>query len=170
MTPYGRRNAWRRFIDYVVLDGLIGNTDRHHENWALLLREHTGEEWNGLVAPTFDHASSLGRELVDESAGKCRRRLLSERRVGQYSEKARGAIFWAPGDAHGLPPLELVRRGARVHPEFFGRSLRRLEYVDRAVLENIVGRIPTDWMSDLARTFAVELMAYNLGELRKVVV
>jgi len=74
-----------------VLDAVIGNTDRHHENWGILLRR-TKRRWMGMLAPTFDHASSLGRELRDETRGKCRRRLLSENQVGAYSEKATGAI------------------------------------------------------------------------------
>ena len=41
---------------YLVFDALIGNTDRHHENWAILLRAPTSIL---EVAPTFDHASSL---------------------------------------------------------------------------------------------------------------
>ena len=51
------------FAEYVVLDAVIGNTDRHHENWAWL------QDQNAFViprlAPSFDHASSLGRELTD---------------------------------------------------------------------------------------------------------
>jgi hypothetical protein len=48
------------FAYYVVLDALMGNTDRHHENWGIS-RRREGENWKGRLAPTFDHASSLGR-------------------------------------------------------------------------------------------------------------
>jgi len=44
------------FCGYLVLDAWIGNTDRHHENWAVIAR---GQE--RILAPTYDHASSLGR-------------------------------------------------------------------------------------------------------------
>lgn len=107
---------------------------------------------------------------MDESSGKCRRRLLDQRRVGSYSENARGAIVWTTNDRHGLSPLELVRRAAPAQSVFFRASLKRLEAIDRPVLESIISRIPADWMSDLARTFAAELMSYNLSELRKVIV
>ena len=48
------------FAGYLVLDALIGNQDRHHENWATL-------SGGGLdrLAPSFDHASSLGFQLTD---------------------------------------------------------------------------------------------------------
>ena len=85
-----------RFAGYLVLDAVIGNTDRHHENWGLLLkRTETG--WKGRVAPSFDHASSLGRELQDSA----RDRILEQRRVGRYSERGRGGIYWSEGDKRG---------------------------------------------------------------------
>ena len=167
LAPEAARWAKERLADYLVLDALIGNTDRHHENWGIL-RKKTERGWQGMLAPTFDHASSLGRELVDDSAGKCRRRLLAEGRLAQYAEKAPGAIFWQVTDKHGISPLELVRRAAGLHPELFAPALKRLEKLDRARLHMIVTRVPEDWMSELARDFAVTLMCYTLNQLKKI--
>ena len=44
--------AQRRIAEYVVLDALIGNTGRHHENWGLLRRRvegFTGQRTNGTA-------------------------------------------------------------------------------------------------------------------------
>jgi hypothetical protein len=155
------------FAGYLVLDALIGNTDRHHENWGIL-RKRVGDHWQGMLAPTFDHASSLGRELVDASEGRCRERLLRERRVGNYAEKAPGAIFWDRADRRGLSPLELVRRAAASHPELFQPALARLERLDRQRVLAIIDRVPADWMTPLAREFALELMCYNSKELGNI--
>jgi len=167
LSADARKRAKEQLADYLVLDALIGNTDRHHENWGIL-RKRTESGWLGWMAPTFDHASSLGRELVDDSAGKCRRRLLAEGRMAQYAEKAPGAIFWQATDKHGISPLELVRCAAALHPELFGPALKRLVKLDRATLQGIVRRVPIDWMSELARDFAVELMCYTLEQLRRI--
>ena len=53
-------SAWEVFVGYLVLDALIGNTDRHDENWAVIVSES-----GRYLAPTFDHASSLGFLLSD---------------------------------------------------------------------------------------------------------
>ena len=82
--------AKQQMAELIVLDALIGNTDRHHENWGIL-RWRMDKGWQAFLAPSFDHASSLGRELVDESKGKCRSRLLREGHVGDYVENALGA-------------------------------------------------------------------------------
>ncbi|MCQ9163910.1 HipA domain-containing protein [Arthrobacter sp. STN4] len=44
------------FSGYLLFDALIGNTDRHSQNWAVETTQ-TGEMH---LAPSFDHATSLG--------------------------------------------------------------------------------------------------------------
>ena len=152
-----------RIAEYIILDALIGNTDRHHENWGVL-RRWSGEYWEGFMAPSFDHASSLGRELLDVR----REMLLSENRVGEYAEKGRGAVYWSEDDRHGLSPLELVRRSAISYPDIFHTSGKNLKIVDEKAMEDIVYRIPNNWMSTSARKFAITLLCYNLGCLRQL--
>ena len=71
------RKAKRLVAEYVVLDAQIGNTDRHHENWGVLV-DLSEESVRLTVAPSFDHAYSLGRELRDTR----RDWLLAANRVG----------------------------------------------------------------------------------------
>jgi hypothetical protein len=151
----------------MVLDALIGNTDRHHENWGVLLRQGRGISL-GEIAPSFDHASSLGRELRDHGEGRTRERILEEHRIGAYSERARGAIFWSADELHAPSPLELVRRASREFPDDFSGALRRLQDVRPSQLSTCVDRVPHSWISRLASQFAVELMSYNLCEMRKL--
>lgn len=89
------------------------------------------------MAPSFDHASSLGRELRDARRGPS--------------------------------PLELVRRAARDGPELFRPTVPKLDSLNENTLREIVGRVPSGWMSTLARKFAVELMVYDLDQLREAI-
>ena len=56
-----RGDGFDMFVGYLMFDALIGNTDRHHENWGVT----TGHGQPQALAPTYDHASSMGRELSD---------------------------------------------------------------------------------------------------------
>ena len=155
--------AKRTIASYTVLDALIGNTDRHHENWGLLLRRQD-YSLRGFVALSFDHASSLGRELLDDR----RDRFLEENRVGDYAEKGRGAIYWSEDERRGPSPLELVRRAARDYSNLFRPVLLKLAEIDESVFSEIVRRIPPDWMTSSAREFAVKLLCYNYRQLKEI--
>ena len=157
------RTAKLRIAEYVVLDALVGNTDRHHENWGLL-RRRVGDRWKSRVAPSFDHASSLGRELLDER----RDRLLTESRIGSYAEKGRGAVYWSEDEQHGPSPLELVRRAAQAHPDLFRPAILKLKKADKDVFHQIVNQVPSDWMSHSSRMFAVALLRYNYEQLKEI--
>ena len=61
----GRERMLEQLASYALLDGLIGNTDRHHENWMVAYVPE-GNDTVLRSMPSFDHASSLGRELADE--------------------------------------------------------------------------------------------------------
>jgi len=61
------------FVGSLLLDALIGNGDRHHENWAVIHGTASRR-----LAPSYDHASSLGsrapRRGPRGSAGRHRSR------------------------------------------------------------------------------------------------
>ena len=157
------RAAKLRIAEYVVLDALIGNTDRHHENWGLL-RRRVGDRWKSRVAPSFDHASSLGRELLDER----RDRLLAENRIGSYAEKGRGAIYWSEDEQHGPSPLDLARRAAQAYPDLFRPAILKIKKADKDVFREIIQQIPADWMTHSSRMFAGALLLYNYERLKEI--
>ena len=160
----------RQFAEYLVLDAVIGNTDRHHENWGILrTRIETSPGWTRTLDPSFDHASSLGRELSDEK----RDMRLCENRIGHYAERgSRGkrgrGIHWSSSDERAPSPLELVRLAAHGEPDLFRPAISRLEKLDDDSLREIVNRVPDDWMSSAAREFAIALMRYNVTTMREM--
>ena len=98
-NPDWARRAKLKIADYIVLDAVIGNTDRHHENWGIL-RRRVRARLIGRMAPSFDHASALGRELLDER----RKLLLDANRVGDYV--AKGAVAGSTGRRRmAAPPV-----------------------------------------------------------------
>ena len=155
--------AKMRIGECLVLDALVGNTDRHHENWGLLRRKvnnHSEES----VAPSYDHASALGRELRDSR----RASLLSTRGVGRYVERGRGAVYLSSDASRALSPLELVRRAADAHPAAVQPVLRRVKSLQDGAVTDVVNGVPCDWMSRPARDFTVTMLCYATKELRRL--
>lgn len=140
---------------HATLDAVIGNTDRHHENWAIL---RTEAEPGVRLAPSYDHASSLGRELTDDR----RRAILAGNRVPEYVARGRGGIYWRGSDERGENPLRLVVRamGLRAGRPAFADWLDRLAKTEEESMRRALDRIPPDWASDDARALAFSMMEF----------
>ena len=145
--------------EYLVLDALIGNTDRHHENWGIVVE--ISEPMR--LTPSFDHASSLGRELLDPK----RKMWLSGGQIKNYATRARGGIYWSTQDKKAPSPLELVRRSVKDsrYRKVFVQAIKKLSELDRSSVCDIVNRVPARWMSPTAKEFAIELVNYNTNQL-----
>ena len=162
-SPKAADRAKRRFAEYMMLDALIGNTDRHHQNWGIV-RKLEEDEWFGPLAPSYDHASSLGRELLDSA----RDRHLSDG-VERYAERGRGGIYWNRNDRRAPSPLRLAIMAAERYPDMFVPALKKLDGVSESDIVRVVNRIPDGWMSESAVCFAIALMRYNLAKIREAV-
>ena len=161
MNPMPR---WDVMMDdlasYSLLDGLIGNTDRHHENWMVAYVEDAGNI-EMYVAPSFDHASSLGRELFDER----REQLLSSDGVLDYLKRGRGGVFVDNFRRHAPPPLRLAQLLCRWRPELARDWAARLNSVPDTEFRSVIDRIPPEFMSDTAKEFAYQVVITSKAEL-----
>jgi hypothetical protein len=118
---------------YMVFDALIGNTDRHHENWGLKVQLASPSPTSHWIttAPSFDHASSLGRELLDAK----RSELLADNGVAKYLSKARGGVFLDSAQRHGENLFVLVKNATAKYPEYFRSALNKVKSLDLAQLK-----------------------------------
>lgn len=151
-------SAYDVFCGYLVLDALVANRDRHDHNWAVVIPP-TSER--PCLASSFDHASSLGFNLVDHT----RRLMLDEQRVVKW---ARGGTAWR---FQHQPPMSSVEtlvdlavrslEQASVHARSTWKdSVRRLRIADVVpIVRETLG------MSEVAGTFALELLRINRQRL-----
>lgn len=146
---------------YVVLDALIGNVDRHHQNWGCLLQMLPEGNSRLTIAPSFDHASSLGRELLPDDA----ERLMADKRVANYAEKGRGGIYRASDDKRGANPLALACELANERPDLFAPWLEHLRQMPMESLAACIERLPDSWAALSNRRFAVELIRHSYSTL-----
>jgi len=163
-----RREASYSMIGYLVLDALIGNTDRHHQNWGLIMTWTTEKVdppfFSFRLSPTFDHASSLGRELTDEA----RIRRLKENSVAVYVQKGRGGIFLDSTSPRGLSPIAVVEMLANRYPAFFKPWQNRVAELSVKTLASLLDRVPNARMTDAARQFALQLLCESRGLILKM--
>ena len=146
-------SAWDVFAGFLVLDALIGNTDRNELNWAVI---DIGA--SRRLSPTFDHASSLGFLLNNSE----RERRLTTNDLG-YTPEA-----WADraeSKFEGKPhPVDVAVEAWEVlDGEVRDHWLNRCEDVDRLV--EPIWLVPEHRMSRPAREFADRVLRRNRERL-----
>jgi hypothetical protein len=155
------------FVGYLALDALLGNTDRHHENWGWVI-ELDGKKSIVRLAPTFDHASSLGCHETDESKD---RRLCSTDRnfdCGGYAARARSALFLNAADKKPLGTHAAFLEAARRHPEAGRYWIETILKIRGEVFDILLGEVPSRRLSNTSRRFALEILMSNHRALAEI--
>jgi hypothetical protein len=151
--------------EYMVFDALIGNTDRHHENWGFQARAGADPRTFTLsAAPSYDHASSLGRECLDD---RCEQ-ILREKRVPAYVRAGRGGLYWQETDTKGANPLELVKLASAKYPRYFAPALQKICRLSEDDAWHAINRVPIDRASDAAKRLAHAMVCFSLTELKQL--
>lgn len=162
--PVEVRTAWDVFAGYLLLDAWIGNTDRHHENWALV-ESAAGGRAERRLAPTHDHGSSLGRNEPDWK----RQRRLETRDVNDtveaYAARAASKLYLRPGEARSLSTLEAFQQAMGMTPVASRAWLRRLMEIDPGAVDALFERIPRERISPTATLFAQRILRFNRSRL-----
>lgn len=158
--PPGIRLATDVFVAYLLLDALIGNTDRHHENWALIQEPEEATARRHL-APSFDHGSCLGCHLRDEN----RLQRLSTRdrafTVEAYADKAPSAFYADQSASKPLSTMAAFRLGTQRSPKAAGVWLDRLRSVEVRKCDDIFNALPGHRCSEPSVSFARRLLLHN---------
>ena len=92
LNEYGLVDEMPHIITTIIFDSLIGNGDRHQENWGFIIPSmHGVDTIKGVFAPIYDSGSCLGRELLDKKVEKM---LNDDRMLCAYINRDHCEIRW----------------------------------------------------------------------------
>ncbi|QDZ09089.1 hypothetical protein FPZ24_07075 [Sphingomonas panacisoli] len=128
---------WARTFAF---DALIGNTDRHQENWGLLW-SNSGTVPRVRFSPAFDNGTSLGHEITEAALPKFE----DDVHLARYVSRGRHHMKWTLSDGR-LGHFEMLHRLLESHPS----ARRAVRMVANAGWESIAEEI--NGVTQLART------------------
>jgi len=101
---------WARTMAF---DALLGNSDRHTENWGFLVRRRPDGQSDYEIAPVFDNATSLGYEWKELAiAEKSNAAALAD-----YIAKGRTHLGWDMASDVATNHFTLIKYMVRDYPE-----------------------------------------------------
>ncbi len=151
-------NAGDLFCGYLLLDALISNQDRHHENWAIITNN---EDNTHSLSPTYDHAACLGRELTDESRSERLASKDTNRQIATFVKKARSELFASIGDKKTLTTLDAFYLSVEKRAVAKQHWMSKLDELTNDTLNNILDSVPDEIMTPTAKKFTFEMLIEN---------
>lgn len=154
-VPY---SAIGMFCGYLLLDALISNQDRHHENWGILLDSTTNTKY---LSPTFDHAASLGRELTDKNREAKLKSKDKNQSVTFFVSKARSGLYLNENDPHTLITVNAFYEAVKNHPTIKNHWLEKLHKLSESQIKEILAGFTEEVMSSISKEFALKMIIEN---------
>lgn len=154
--PAGIESAVDVFVGYIILDSLIANQDRHHENWAAI-RQPDGN----FLAPTYDHGASLARNLSDDERYERLNSNDKGRQIPHFAARARSAFYGEHTNGRPLSTLDAAVAFAAVAPNAARIWCEQIRNIDSDDFEGILRQVPTERMSTICREFTLMLILEN---------
>lgn len=166
--PMGVDTAVDVFVGYLMFDALVGNTDRHHENWAVIKR--LALEAQGLVldlrlSPTYDHASCLGRNESDAKRVERLRTRDKGNTVEAYADRCASALYVTATDPKPLRTFDAFRQASEKAPGAAEGWRERLRAVGEAEITRVLSEVPRERFSTVAMEFAMRILLHNRARI-----
>lgn len=148
---YAAEDLLQAFSDMVVFDVLIGNMDRHHENWGVCedkkYKQQVLFDKSKLVAlrrftPLFDHGSSLMFELSDSDVDSI---IADEQKLERYVDGVKFG-FLLDIDGYKTNPFHLLNQHIEQNTSWRSRikkSLQKIKSLDLLALAELIIQMPT---------------------------
>lgn len=120
-------HSWREYWGLCLgFDAVIGNTDRHQENWGLIWDD---EERGVRLSPYFDNGTSLGHEL---NSHKMAHYMKDRRALDAYINRGKHHMKWRASDGERLGLSDGVARYCQTYPQLIPLLRAGLQWDDES--------------------------------------
>lgn len=94
---------WARVFAF---DALIGNTDRHQDNWGVIWYGIGPQQVVPEFAPAFDNGTALGHEILEENLSKFN----EPEKLSRYINRGTHHVRWRVADRNRCQHFALIER------------------------------------------------------------
>lgn len=104
------RGSWKEcWAKTLTFDALIGNTDRHQDNWGVILNVVSDEMY---MSPVFDNGTSMGHEITEEKLVT-----YDDAAFDRYISRGAHHMKWDLSDPTRMRHVDMLKKLAIEFPE-----------------------------------------------------
>mgnify|MGYP004525301021 CR=1 FL=1 len=141
------KNLFKGFIRIMVFDALIGEQDRHEENWGI-----TEKDGKFCISPLYDNGDSLLREFKNYDNAK--KYYDGTKNFDKFIEKSKTLIYKEDCDKK-YKHFELIQYLVDKFPALVIPEIQKLKVLTDDVIEDIVDRIPDELLTDEHKKYII---------------
>ena len=146
------------FIGYLIFDTWISNQDRHHENWGIILSKE-----DVYFAHTYDHAAGLGSKVSDEEADSRLKTNDVNYSVKKFVTRAKTPFY--DDNNKKMKTIDVARILIKKYPTQTCYWIDKIEKISQEDINNILEKVPAQFMSSVSKKFASSLLYENRKRL-----
>ncbi len=148
LAPYGLVES---MIQLIVLDGVIGNSDRHQDNWSVIVSSSGARH----LAPSYDHGSSLGGHIADEEIEL----YLESERLAHYVARGKSRVGWREeGVTRHLRHPELIQRLAARYPGAINEAMAKVSSARWEDIQGAVDALPDEFVAGRRKALMCDIL------------
>jgi hypothetical protein len=139
------------FIEILLFDGFIGQTDRHEENWGIIVSEKN--DITPKLAPIYDNASSLARERLPHHVEKL---LKDENFFRSYLRKCKSCIRLNGNEK--ITQYDMLYYLNQSYSDIYKDFITKLKLLKEDIIREIIFKVPENFMSENQKKLVLKIL------------
>lgn len=135
------------FIRLMIFDALVGETDRHEENWGI---ESTVDGYK--FSPLYDNGCNLLREFKNEETAQ--QFYNGTRDFDAYINRSQTYIY-KEDNKHRFKHFELIKYLNENYHDILVNEINNLNKLTDYIIESIVNKIPDDLLTEKHKQYII---------------
>ncbi len=140
-------NLFKDFIKIMIFDALIGEQDRHEENWGI-----TERDGKYFISPLYDNGDSLLREFKNPLNFKQYHN--GPKDFNAFINRSK-TIIYKEDNKNKYKHFELIKYLYERYPQYVIPELDNLKKLTDEIINNIVNKVPDELLTNEHKNYII---------------
>lgn len=153
-------NLFYQFLKIMIFDALVGEQDRHEENWGIIRKDRIYR-----LSPLYDDGCNLLREFHKEE--NAQKYYSGEKDFNAYINRSKTLIYKKDGSRY--KHFELIEYLYKKYPKQIKIEIINLKKLTNQKIEDIVNKIPDNIITEKHKEYIIKYIKIRKQILLRII-